>query len=424
MKILWLTNIPLPEVSQLMNQKSLPYGGWLVNSSKYLIQQEDMVLFVAFPQKDIKQVQKYSGEKIEYFAFPMIDIDQVNNEKMYSFLEQIVLETEVDLVHIYGTEFAHSLVMTRICMKREVRFVTSIQGLVSIYHKHFLANLPTHLHMKFSIRDLLARENLLIQKSKMLKRGILEVKALNNSINVIGRTNWDKACTSQINPNSKYFHCNETLRESFYNHQWKFETCEHFSLFTSQAGTPIKGLHHALEAVAILKTRFSQVKLYVGGPNIIDTSSFSKYLRQSSYVRYIKHLIKSFKLEDNIVFTGVLDEHEMCQRFLKTHVFICPSSIENSPNSLGEAMLLGVPCISSDVGGVMDMMTHKIDGYVYQSDAPYMLAYYATQIFENNELASYFSCNGRNRALATHDRIANNSRLIEIYDSIIEEKVI
>ena len=66
----------------------------------------------------------------------------------------------------------------------------------------------------------------------------------------------------------------------------------------------------------------------------------------------------------------------MKERFLKSNVFVSPSTIENSPNSLGEAMLLGIPCISSDVGGVKNLLKHEEEGYVYQTDAPYMLAYY------------------------------------------------
>ena len=88
-------------------------------------------------------------------------------------------------------------------------------------------------------------------------------------------------------------------------------------------------------------------------------------------------------LERNVVFTGPLDEEKMCQRYLKSNVFVCPSSIENSPNSLGEAMVLGVPCVASDVGGVSDMLKHKEEGFVYQTDAPYMLAHYVCEIFEN-----------------------------------------
>ena len=56
-----------------------------------------------------------------------------------------------------------------------------------------------------------------------------------------------------------------------------------------------------------------------------------------------------------------------------------------SPNSVGEAMILGTPVVSSDVGGVKNMLTHNEEGFLYQHDAPYMLAFYVMELFENKE---------------------------------------
>ena len=129
-------------------------------------------------------------------------------------------------------------------------------------------------------------------------------------------------------------------------------------------------------------------------------------------------MIKRLDLERNVVFTGPLDEKKMCQRYFKSNVFVCPSSIENSPNSLGEAMILGVPSVASYVGGIPDMLKDKEEGFLYQHDAPYMLAQYVCEIFENEDLALKFSNNARQHALKTHDRDENARNLIEIYEEI------
>ena len=58
------------------------------------------------------------------------------------------------------------------------------------------------------------------------------------------------------------------------------------------------------------------------------------------------------ELEDKVSFLGPLNAEQMKAEYLRSNVFLCPSSIENSPNSLGEAQMLGVPCVASYVGGI------------------------------------------------------------------------
>ena len=165
--------------------------------------------------------------------------------------------------------------------------------------------------------------------------------------------------------------------------------------------------------------RFPETHLYIAGTNNTKNSTFNEKLRITSYGVYINKLIKKYNLTDNITFTGSLDELQMCERFLKSNVFVSASSIENSPNSVGEAMLLGVPTVSSDVGGVKNMLTHHMDGFIYQYDAPYMLAYYVCEIFNNNELAIKLSKNANGHANLTHSKSNNLETMISIYEEIM-----
>lgn len=126
--------------------------------------------------------------------------------------------------------------------------------------------------------------------------------------------------------------------------------------------------------------------------------------------------LKKFKVFVSCVrFTGILDEKQLCWQYLQSNVFVCPSSIENSPNSLGEAMILGVPCVVAYVGAIPDLLEHQEEGFLYPVDAPYMLANYVCEIFTNDELALQFSAKAREHAMRTHDANINNDTLIRIY---------
>ncbi|PWX43932.1 hypothetical protein CYK83_12205 [Clostridium perfringens] len=85
-------------------------------------------------------------------------------------------------------------------------------------------------------------------------------------------------------------------------------------------------------------------------------------------------------------------------------------------------MILGVPCIASYVGGVPDMITHNIEGFLYQVDAPYMLAYYISKIFEENKKTIELSKNAILRAELTHDKEKNSKRILEIYNQIFSKE--
>jgi glycosyltransferase involved in cell wall biosynthesis len=416
MNILWVTNIPLKEFSTLLNLPINNNGGWLVTSSKKLSQVEGINLFICFPLKGINKLLQVKGEKITYFAFPSFpNYQKVNDNSNFNKIIDLV---NPKIVHLHGTEFPHTLAFITLCSDKGIQSVTSIQGLISVYSLHYLSNLPKSIRKIVTIKSFIKRESILELQQKYSKVGNFEIESLQLSNNVIGRTDWDYACVKQINPNLKYFHCNETLREEFYNHQWEISKVVKFSLFVSQATYSIKGFHNVLEAASIIVKRYPKLVIYVAGDNITKTTTLADKLKLSVYGKYIKKLIKKYDLTSNVYFLGPLNESDILKTYLKSHLFISASSIENSSNSIGEAMLLGVPVISSFVGGVPSLLIHNHEGFLYQYDAPYMLAHYVMELFSNDDLAIKFSINSRIKGHERHDIKKNKKQLISIYEII------
>jgi glycosyltransferase involved in cell wall biosynthesis len=320
------------------------------------------------------------------------------------------------MVHIFRTEYLHSFVVTQVCKKigMEDKVVVSIQGLTSIYAKHYYAYMDFKTVYGRTLRDCY-KGNVHAGKKWFENSGKYEIETIKAVKHVIGRTDWDKACTEIMNPQAKYHFNNEMLRDSFYDApQWKLENCQKYSLFLSQATLPLKGLHLALEAVSILKKEFPELQVCIAGKSYYQKKRWKLSYYEKSVLKYIK----DYKLEKTVSFSGFLDEEAMCQKYLKSHVFVSASSIENSPNSLCEAMILGVPAVSSLVGGVVNLLEHGKEGFYYQADAPYMLAHYIKKIFNDDALAKNISDNARATALKRHDVEKIISELLGIYKEI------
>ena len=97
-----------------------------------------------------------------------------------------------------------------------------------------------------------------------------------------------------------------------------------------------------------------------------EAGSLLNRMKISAYGKYLQQLICRGNLEEKVVFLGRLSGEQMKEQYLKSNLFVCCSAIENSPNSLGEAMLLGVPCISADVGGISSVFEGGKDGFLYE----------------------------------------------------------
>jgi len=136
-------------------------------------------------------------------------------------------------------------------------------------------------------------------------------------------------------------------------------------------------------------------------------------------VGILKKLIYKYNLNKNVTFLGILDEKQMCNRLLNSHVFVSSSTIENESNSISEAKIMGVPVVASYVGGVPSRIQHSNDGFLYQHDAPYMLAHYVCEIFQNDEIAVKLSKNASVSAEKTNGIKINGDEMLSIYSKIL-----
>lgn len=324
-----------------------------------------------------------------------------------------------DVIHSWGVEYHHALAMVNAAEAEGKldNMVASIQGLCRFLAEHYTDGVPAKVCRRSTLRDFLRKDNILQQQEKFRLRGRLETEALKKLHHVIGRTDWDKNCALSVNPEITYHFCNETLRESFYTDCWRYADCTKHSVFASSCSYPIKGFHYLLEAFAQVVKVYPDATITVTGSSFLPRDLKEK-LRQGSYEMYLASLVKKYCLEDKLVFLGHLSAEEMKRAYRNSNVFVLPSTLENSPNSLGEAMILGVPSVAADVGGVRNLMRHGTEGIVYTPGDVPALAEGIKSLFAKEDQAADLGEAARNHALQTHAPEKNLRDLIAVYENI------
>lgn len=427
MKVLWVCNIMIPTIARQLGVSYSNREGWLSGLLDRVVQEQvsnRIELGIAFPageeMGDLQRTMQL-GDNMScrcYGFMENLDTPEIYDAALEKRFQEILGDFEPDILHVFGTEFPHALA----CIKaygRPERTLVGIQGLCSAIAEEYMADLPAKVQRQVTLRDRIKEDSIRQQQKKFKKRGEHEKEALLLAGHIAGRTDFDREQAAKINPSAKYHFLNETLRGIFYRDRWKRTTCEPYSIFLSQGDYPLKGFHYLLQAMPKVMEQFPDTHIYVAGSNIIEVGTFKDWLKLPAYGKYLKKLIRENRLSDHVTMLGKLTAEEMKEQFLRTHLYVLPSALENSPNSLGEAMMLGVPCVAADVGGVHNLLTDGGDGMLYPAGDVDALADRIIEIFTKEAIVERFSDNARKHARVNHDADQNYYRLIHIYREII-----
>lgn len=414
MNILWITNILFPEASaKFAGQNELKAtGGWLLGAARMLEQVEGINLSVAAVSTLVRKLEVVKGEKITYYVLPYGKGNQAYNKDYEPLWREVKAVAKPDVVHLHGTEYTHGLAYIQACGSDNM--VVSIQGMKSAYYYYYYGltkwNIYSHLTLHDAIKGSIVKE-----QNNFKSQGEYEKEIIRSVKHIIGRTSWDRANTWAINPNAKYHFCNETLRSEFYDEsRWNYDSCRKHTIFLSQASYPIKGLHQVLNALPIVLQHYPDTQVRIAGNDITNTKGLRNRLRFTGYGSIIKSLIKKHHLNEHITFTGALTAQEMKQEYINCNVFVCPSTIENSPNSLGEAQILGTPVIASYVGGIPDMMKGD-EEHLYRFEEVNMLAEKICRLFADEDK----QVDMVEVAKLRHNQEENAKALISIYNEVV-----
>lgn len=417
MKLLWVSLVEFPPLCEKLGKPNPSHCGWLYSSAKALIKNMPGLELGVIVYSYGSKFEEYNIDGITYYMIPSKNMSKTDKHQVAG-CKEALNRFYPDLIHIHGTE--HSLAKA-VCMANEgkVKSLANIQGLADPYTRYVDGGLSFWDKLiNITPLDFYRNTFLLNAKRSFRYRAACENYVITHITDIVGRTQWDHDHVMTVNPNLHYHFMNETLRDSFYYAPiWSLDRCKKHTIFVSNSGSPLKGAHQVLKALAIIIKTYPDTVVNFCGSNVMN-SDLKTILHFQGYHLYLRRLVKKLGLEKHVRFLGALTEPQMKQSLLDAHVYVMPSAIENSPNSLCEAQILGLPAVASYCGGTPSLVEDGKTGFMYRFEEIEMLAHSVIRLFDQKDF-SQLSSNERQTALARHDREVNANHLIEIYTQIL-----
>lgn len=421
MHVFWLVSMVLPQAALACGLPSASdvSGGWLTGQLIALQNCRDLQLTVACVDGRRSQALCGEHEGVTYRILPG-----------FQDFPQLLQAVHPDLVHIWGTEYAAAAAMAQTAQSLDIPVLVGIQGVMEDCAAHLCDGVPErHLHstpLDRALDHLIPGALLDKLQANFDTLARSEASLLGKIRHVTGRTGFDRRAVERLAPQARYYPCNETLRPLFYEGpRWQPRDFGRAPvLLLSQGNYPLKNLHTVLKALPALLQRWPDAELRIAGWPPLDKGPLFRPLvdRLFPYQCYCRQLAAELGVLPHMHYTGPLDAAAMRQAYLDADLFLLPSSSENSPNSLGEAMLLGVPCVASRAGGIPDMLTDGLEGRLYggflDADA---LAQTVAEVLSAPDGGAALGQAAHDRAVRVHDPVTNAQTMCGIYQTILQE---
>jgi glycosyltransferase involved in cell wall biosynthesis len=408
MRVLWFTNNTAGYNSTVSGYNG---GGWITSLKEELVKLPDVELGISFfLQGEPFNVKK---ENVEYYPISLKRSFLARFKRYFHRKSQIeshiaefikvIADFNPDLIHVFGSERTYGL----IAQTTDVPTIIHLQGLLIPYLNAFVPP----FYSKWDVFRLNGLNPLkLLSNFKDFKgweRSAKREKQIFAGCNYfMGRTEWDKRISKLYSPKSQYFYCSEMLRESFYNAEaWQINTNRDKIIIVTTISSPLyKGADMLLKTARILKEELKlSFEWFVYG---ISDMKFA-----SNKTGIVPNLVSVFP-------KGIASTDELINALINCDVCFHPSYIDNSPNSVCEAQLLGVPTLACNVGGVSSLIEHLKSGILIPANDPFTAASYIEEIVRDNVLASSIGLNARIVAKQRHDKKIILNDLVTIYRTI------
>ena len=420
MKLLWFTNTPSLATEKLTGTFGIG-GGWLESLEKHFRAQTDAEVAVAFYWDGTESIMRFTEEGREYFAIPSPNrggkLEKfkrrskglIEGPEYIDYFEEIVKEYKPDLIHVFGSEKAFGLVASRV----KIPTVIWIQGNLTVYTHKWFAGISKEEVLKHTPQKQKIKSTDMVSRYRMyLNLAERERDIFRGCRYYTGRTDWDRRVASVLSPGSSYFHCEEILRDAFYQVDWQpHEGRKELRLMTTVQGNLYKGMETIIEVMQLFRKLNNKVRWRVCG------------LKEGDGL--IQLLEKKYKVNFaslGIDLLGKVNSETLINELIEADIFVHPSHIDNSPNSVCEAMLVGTPVLATYAGGTPSLLENNQEGLLVQPGDPYAMAGAIMDLQQRPDIAAQMAQAAKARAQQRQNPEQIVQSLMDIYQHILEKE--
>jgi glycosyltransferase involved in cell wall biosynthesis len=416
MRILWLVNIALPPVRARQGLPPLPSGGWLSSTLEALaLEAPDLEIVCAtrgWPPHD-----PFDLEGVRYVTIPRepprgrwrgVVYNWSIPEDMASLgaeMRSLVAQTRPDLIHIHGTERPDARALQLAAGQRPV--LISLQGSVRECATHFYEGLSAaDVFFDVANPEFLKGRGLVHQRRWLMRAAGWARETLASATDVAGRTDWDRELAARANPRARYWRIEEVLRKPFYEAHWRGAAGGEPVIVAIAGAAPYKGVDVLLRAFARIRA-VKTCRLKVLGP-----------LEGTALWPSLRRLEAELGLEGAVDWAGERDASDVAEALSSCSVAVCASRVENSSNSVCEAMLVGAPVVASRTGGIPSLVAHEENGLLFSVGDDEALASAILRVLQDDALARHLGSRAQRTAMARHDPASVARRTLDVYSEL------
>lgn len=411
MKVLWFeTTVP----GRYRNENAI-VSGWQ-DSLEYIVRGcNDIQLSVAFEGKEGMTPKEIDG--VHYYPlvtkYDFIDRKFRRNYDRWSIARKTVPlavkcieRVKPDIIQVFGSEWEYG----QVAKYTNIPVVLHMQGCIHPYNN---ALYPPGYSALDEVRMLglrLMKQYHLWQSRHYDKvRADLEQSNFRAVRYYMGRTKWDYQLVQLFHHGAEYFYCSEALRPSFIENAkaWEAKNNHKIRLITTGCSSHWKGMDVLLKTAHILKDQGFDFEWLVAGN-----------MGKKFFIEKKEHL----RFEDNNVkILGVTGGDELSKLLLSSDIYVHTAYIDNSPNSVCEAQYLGLPIISTNVGGISSLIDEGEGGVLVPANASENMAYEIMSLAGDKNRQLKYSKNNISKARNRHNPENILRDLLSCYQSIINK---